>query len=91
MFPEFPVCVFMTWDTSLNLIGWLQIWVDYGPVGGLGRVPRPPSGPGSHPLALGHQLGMAFTKARPKFSTCVIIVDLVIHILKVFHLRPLFG
>ena len=74
-----------TWDVPGNpclcfddvryklLIGWHQIWVDCGPVGGLGRVPRPPSGPGSHPLALGHQLGMTFTKARPKFSSHVII------------------
>ncbi len=64
------------WHESSNLIGWHQIWVDYGPVGGLGRVPRPPSGPGSYPLALGHQLGMTFTKAPPKFSTYVIILNI---------------
>ncbi len=58
------------WD---NLIGWHQIWVGDGPVDGQGRVPRPASGPGSYPLALGHQLGMTSTKAPLKFSTYVII------------------
>ncbi len=50
-------------------LGWLR------PCRRAGLWP-PPSGPGSYPLALGHQLGMTFTKAPPKFSTYVIIVYL---------------
>ncbi len=61
------------WYTAQIWLADTIFWVGYGPVGGLGRVPRPPSGLGSRPLALGHQLGMCFTKAPPKFRIHVII------------------